>query len=93
MWREFDWDPVKDRLNQVKHGVAFDEARTVFQDPLRRVERDDRHSMVEVRTATTGMSVYGRLLVVVTALDHRGLTRLISARRPTRRERYAYEND
>ena len=61
----FEWDPRKDRRNRKKHGVAFDEALTVFADPLGRIMDDPRHSEGERRLTLLGLSGRGRLLAVM----------------------------
>ena len=86
----FEWDLEKARQNVRKHRVSFEEAATVFGDPLSLTIDDPAHSVEEDRFVTLGLSVNRRLLVVVHA--ERGDTlRIISARRATARERRAYE--
>jgi uncharacterized DUF497 family protein len=87
---EFEWDPDKARTNIDKHGLAFPEAATVFGDPLAITYSDPDHSDDEDRFLTFGYSQEGDLLVVShTERGHR--TRIISARRATRKERKLYE--
>jgi uncharacterized protein len=87
---EFEWDARKAAANHAKHGVTFDEAATVFADPLGHLADDPRHSPAEQRVVLLGRSHRGRLLAVM--FTERGLVvRLISARRATRHERQAYE--
>jgi uncharacterized protein len=94
LWdRPVRWDSDKARRNLSRHGVSFWEAETVLRDPLRSVVADVAHSVDEDRYRVIGMSLLGRLLVVIVAFDEAGTMRLISARRPTRRERHEYEND
>ncbi len=89
MTRDFEWDPDKAESSLDKHGVTFEEALTVFDDPLAGT-MPDPVSEGEYRFVTTGLSARGRLLVVVTT--ERGHTiRIISAREPTRREKKQYE--
>jgi uncharacterized protein len=86
---DFEWDETKARTNLSKHGVAFDEAKTVFDDPLYVDFYDPDHSGDEERYIIIGMSQQRRLLLV--AYTERGQTmRLISARTATRSERDAY---
>lgn len=86
----FEWDVRKALLNLTKHGVSFDEARTVFGDRLSLTIADPDHGFDEFRFMIVGCSIAGRLLVVSHA--ERGETiRLISARVASRRERKAYE--
>ena len=73
-----------------KHGVSFDEASTVFGDRLAGTVRDPRASGREVRFVTIGLATSQRLLVVAHT-DRGDRIRIISARRPTRRERREYE--
>jgi uncharacterized DUF497 family protein len=73
-----------------KHGVSFDEARTVFGDPLGRIADDPRHSVGEVRYVLLGHSERQRLLTVMFT-DRARAIRVISARVATRRERREYE--
>lgn len=91
---EFDWDAVKASLNLHKHGVSFEEAMAVFHDPLNMTRFDHGHSESEERWVTLGLSAHGVLLLVVhtySVIDtqHVGV-RLISARRPTKREAQQY---
>ena len=87
---EFEWDEEKAAANLAKHGISFEEARTVFDDPLYVDFYDPDHSSEEHRYILVGESRQGRLLVV--SYTERGdVTRLISAREVTRSERGAYE--
>lgn len=80
----------KAAANLAKHEVAFEEAMTVFSDPLGRITDDPRHSESEQRFVLLGESDRGRLLVVL--FTERGeAIHLISARKATRRERRQYE--
>ncbi len=88
----FTWDPSKARRNLEKHGVAFDEAATVFGDPLAGTIPDEGHSVGEFRAGTIGYSRQGRLLVVVHSEDEaQDEVRLISAREASPHERKSYE--
>jgi len=94
---DFDWDPAKAASNAAKHGVTFDEATTVFRDPLARSVLDQDRGSGEERWITLGETSTGNLLVVVhtwadTASD-RGAVRIISARRPTPNEARQYRED
>ena len=60
----FEWDPEKASDNLSKHGVSFEEAATVFRDPLSATGTDPDHSVGEERFVTFGVSTNGRLLVV-----------------------------
>ena len=87
---EFDWDIEKAGRNLEKHGVSFQEAATIFGDPLALTCFDPDHSEDEDRFLTFGNSGEGRLLVVAHT-ERGGFTRIISARQTTRRERKFYE--
>jgi hypothetical protein len=87
---EFEWDEDKAAANLAKHGISFEEARTVFDDPLYVDFYDPDHSSEEHRYIIIGESRQGRLLVA--SYTERGdVTRLISAREVSRSEREAYE--
>jgi hypothetical protein len=88
----FEWDIGKAAANVKKHGVTFDEASTVFGDPLAILMLDPDHSVAEQRFLLLGMSNRHRLLVVAHA-ERPPRTRLISARRATSRERRTYEEE
>ncbi len=86
----FKWDPAKAVDNVARHGVSFEEAATVFRDPLSATGPDPDHSFDEERFVTFGISTSGRLLVI--AHTERGDTiRIISARPATAGERKIYE--
>ena len=86
----FEWHHLKAAANRAKHKVAFEEASTVFGDPLGRITDDPRHSEGEERFVLLGESERHRLLVVMfTERDE--VIHLISARKATRRERREYE--
>jgi uncharacterized protein len=93
---EFDWDPEKAASNRAKHDVTFEEAMLVFRDPLALSRADEEHSDTEERWITVGRTYDSRsALVVHTHVeleDDRVAVRIISARRPTRRELREYEN-
>jgi uncharacterized DUF497 family protein len=86
----FAWDSAKAEANERKHGVAFDEASTVFGDTLSVSGRDLEHSVGESRWITLGLSSHGRVLVV-SHTDRGGVIRIISARPATRKEKRIYE--
>jgi hypothetical protein len=87
----FEWDADKAASNIGKHGVTFDEARTVFGDPLAVIFDDEEHSLDELREIIIGHSVLQRLLLV--SFTERGdqVVRIISARKANKRERKDYE--
>ena len=86
----FEWDARKAAANFQDHGVSFEEAATVFQDPLAKIHDDPDHSATERRDIIVGQSFQGRMLVV-SFTDRGSNIRLISARIVTRRERRDYE--
>jgi uncharacterized protein len=86
----FSWDPKKAASNRQKHGISFEEASTVFPDPLARIEWDADHPELEERELILGKSVSGRLLVV-SFVERDSAIRVISACLATRRERHAYQ--
>lgn len=86
----FEWDENKAALNLVKHGVSFEEAATVFGDPLSDTFNDPDHSAEEQRFIIVGMSEAGRVLIVAHT-DDEEVVRIISAREMTRAERKFYE--
>lgn len=89
---KFDWDDNKAARNENKHGVTFQEAATVFDDPYFVVLTDDDHSFDELRYWIIGESILGRVLLVV--YTERGeLARIISAREATKGEKEAYEEE
>jgi uncharacterized DUF497 family protein len=89
---QFTWDPAKARENLRKHGVSFEEATTVFANPLARIFDDPDHSIGEQREIIIGYSARERLLLV--SFTERGkFTRIISARRPDAKERRDYEEN
>jgi uncharacterized DUF497 family protein len=88
----FEWNPEKADANLSKHGVSFEEARTVFSDPMFLIFGDPDHSLAEKRFLAVGMSDRKRLLIVSYTERHTS-TRLISARKVTRRERKMYEEE
>ena len=87
----FEWDSDKAISNFAKHGVAFDEASTVFGDLLATTVLDADHSIEEERWLTTGVSIHGRILIVWHA-NRSGAVRLIGARQATSYERKIYES-
>jgi uncharacterized protein len=87
---EFEWDSEKEKRNLKKHGVRFDEAETVFDDPYARVIDDPDHSLEENREIIIGQSDKNRLLYVSFAARH-NVIRIISARKADQSEHKAYE--
>jgi uncharacterized DUF497 family protein len=89
----FEWDSRKAATNIRKHGVSFDEASTVFDDPLAAIFNDETHSAAEVRELIIGHSLAGRLLLVGFTERPGEMLRLISARVVTKKERQDYEDN
>jgi uncharacterized DUF497 family protein len=88
----FEWDERKNRENQRKHGVSFEEARTVFFDEGALLIADPDHSESEERFVLLGLSSALRNLVVCHCYrSEAGAIRLISARKANRAERKKYE--
>lgn len=88
---QFEWDRDKEERNIKKHGVSFDEAVTVFYDPLSATFDDPDHSIGEQRFITIGFSSH-RQLFVVSHTERGNTIRIISARPATAKERRRHEN-
>lgn len=89
---KFVWDDKKAELNLRKHKVSFEEASTVFFDPLAKLAFDPDHSKNENRMILIGHSQRSNLLFVVHVCKDDGETiRLISARKATKNEKRDYE--
>lgn len=86
----FDWDGQKARSNLAKHGVSFDEAKTVFEDPFAITIPDPDHSDKEMRFIDLGYSQNNRLLIVVYT-ERNDTIRIISSREADKNERKQYE--
>lgn len=86
-----EWDASKAKTNLRKHSVRFEEAMTVFDDPLAVIFRDEDHSSEEMREIIIGRSILGRLLLVFFTERSQGVIRIFSARPVSRRERQNYE--
>jgi uncharacterized DUF497 family protein len=87
---QFEWDPEKAKKNLKKHGVSFEEAVTVFYDPLSATFDDPDHSVGEHRYVTIGLSSRDHLLVVAHA-ERGEILRIINARLATAYERKRHE--
>jgi uncharacterized DUF497 family protein len=87
---DFEWDKIKARTNQKKHGVTFEEATEVFGDEYSSCVHDPDHSRDEDRYLLFGLSARRRYLVV-SFTQRSNIIRIISARRMTPQERKAYE--
>jgi len=88
---KFEWDKDKEKRNIRKHAISFDEAVTVFYDPLSATFADPDHSIEEVRLITVGYSSQGRLFVV-SHTERGDAIRIINARPATISEREKHEN-
>jgi uncharacterized DUF497 family protein len=87
----FEWDAKKNRANQAKHGVSFEEAKTAFLDEGARVIADPEHSEDEDRFILLGLSIHLRVLVVCHCYrESESAIRIISARRANRSEQREY---
>ena len=86
----YDWDPEKAIANLEKHGVSFEEALTVFGDPLATTVLDHGHSIDEERWLTMGLSSRQRI-VMVWHTNRGDSVRLIGARPATPQEKRIYE--
>ncbi len=88
----FIWDPRKAKQNEKKHGVTFEEARTVFYDEAAIEFYDDAHSLKEDRFLLLGLSGQMRLLLVCHCFQEKAQTiRIISARKATQQEAKHYK--
>lgn len=90
---KFQWDASKAASNLRKHGVNFDEAVTVFKDPLALIFDDEKHSEDEHREIIIGYSTLSRLLLVCFLERQEDIVRIFSARRATTHERKDYEEN
>ena len=87
----FEWDDKKNASNLKKHGVSFDEAKTVFTDQFARLIADPDHSDDEDRFILLGTSIHSKLLVVCHCIRVDDSVRIISARKADKQEREIYE--
>lgn len=93
MGLHFEWDKGKATSNLQKHQVSFDEASTVFDDPLAYIFDDEDHSIVEHREIIIGHSLIQRILFVSFTERAEDVIRIFSARLATKRERKDYEEN
>ncbi|WP_250656280.1 BrnT family toxin [Alkalimarinus coralli] len=87
----FEWDANKNASNIKKHGVSFDEAKTVFTDEYARLINDPDHSEDEDRFILLGASIDSKLLVVCHCVREGESIRIISARKADKQEHKVYE--
>jgi len=87
----FEWDAAKASLNKKKHGISFDEAKTVFFDENAKIIHDPEHSDDEERFVILGLSVVTRVLVVIHCYRKQDrVIRIMSARKATKNESAQY---
>jgi hypothetical protein len=89
----FEWNREKERINFAKHGITFEEAKTVFFDPFAKIFDDNYHSFGENREIIIGHSQMNQLLLVVFVERLQNRIRIISARLATKNERKDYEEN
>ncbi len=87
----FEWDDKKSASNKKKHGVSFDEAKSIFTDQFARLIADPDNSNEEDRFILLGTSIHSRLLVVCHCIRMTDSIRIISARKADKKEREIYE--
>ncbi|MEM7593455.1 MAG: BrnT family toxin [Cyanobacteria bacterium P01_A01_bin.83] len=91
----FEWDENKNRSNIAKHGIDFEQAKTIFEDPNLLTYEDTRFNYGEVREISIGQLLLTTQQKIIIALvvytDRDGIIRLISARKASKQERKAYE--
>ncbi len=89
---QFEWNPEKASINFKKHKINFEEASTVFDDPLFITFLDEEHSIDEERYITIGLSKANHLLLIAHT-EHKEQIRIISVRKATKNERRFYEEE
>ena len=87
----YEWNLIKERLNIAKHGVDFEEAKSVFADEFALVLFDEDHSNDEERFLILGMSQKERILLVVHCYRETDTIRIISSRKATKNETKQYK--
>lgn len=87
---DFQWDSHKSKSNKMKHGIDFNEAKSVFLDEFARLKHDPDHSIDENRYLLLGISSSLKILVVVHTMVEDDIIRIISARKATRKESEQY---
>ncbi|PJA03598.1 MAG: hypothetical protein COX72_04350 [Gammaproteobacteria bacterium CG_4_10_14_0_2_um_filter_38_22] len=91
---QFEWDAGKASINQKKHGVSFDEAKSVFYDENAVIIHDPEHSNDEERFVLLGISSVSRVLVVIHCYRKKDkIIRIISARKATKKETTQYRGE
>ena len=89
----FEWDESKNTSNQKKHGVSFDDAKTIFTDQFARLIADPQNSKNEDRFILLGASINSKLLVVCHCIRVDDRIRIFSARKADKQERSIYEEN
>lgn len=88
----FEWDPAKASTNKKKHGITFEEAKTVFYDENAVIIHDPEHSNNEERFVILGLSTISRILVVIHCYRKKDkIIRIISARKAIKKELVHYQ--
>jgi hypothetical protein len=90
---QFEWDQNKAQINLDKHEISFEEAQTVFDDPLALIFDDFVHSFREKREIIIGYSKQNRLLLVCFIEKDHHTIRIFSSRLTTKKERKDYEEN
>lgn len=90
---KFEWDEGKAASSLKKHGVSFEEASTIFDDPLAIIFEDEDHRAEERREIIIGHSILNRLLLVFFIERAQDMIRIFSARKATKKERRDYEEN
>jgi uncharacterized DUF497 family protein len=91
---KYEWDENKNKLNQQKHGISFEEAKEVFEDALQISKLDHRFNHFEERWITVGATLKHKVLVVANLFftdEGEEIIRIISARKANKKERESYE--
>ena len=92
---KFEWDNKKNRVNTRRHGVTFEEASEIFNDPFHISVLDKRFDYLEERWITVGLTGKGRIIVAghlyIFTEDGEEVIRIIAARKATKKERKQYE--
>ncbi len=91
---QIEWDENKNRLNQKKHGVSFETAREIFEDPFHISKLDHRFNYFEERWITIGSAKNQAIIVIANLFfseDGEEIIRIISARNADKKERRSYE--
>ena len=90
----YEWNEEKNKLNIAKHGISFEEAKEVFEDPFQIAKLDKRFSYFEERWVTVGSTKKYQILVVANLFftdDGEEIIRIVSARKANKSERESYE--